>query len=52
MPGTASTAGVGDAGTVELPPDVGQRVLDIQTGIIADQVALKAAQAYIRDVCH
>jgi prophage endopeptidase len=52
VPSTASTAGVGDAGTVELASDVGQRVLDIRAGIIADQAALKAAQAYIRDVCH
>lgn len=46
-----STASVGDAGTVELPAAVGRSVLDIRAGIIADQAALKAAQAYIRDVC-
>ncbi len=48
---TTSTASVGDAGTVELPAAVGRSVLDIRAGIIADQAALKAAQAYIRDVC-
>ena len=46
-----SAAGVGDAGTVELSAATGRSVLDIRAGIIADQAALKAAQAYIRDVC-
>ncbi|WP_460044097.1 lysis protein [Pseudomonas sp. S2_H01] len=48
---TASAASVGDAGTVELSAATGRSVLDIRAGIIADQAALKAAQAYIRDVC-
>jgi prophage endopeptidase len=52
VPGTASAAGVGDAGTVELSAATGRSVLDIRAGIIADQAALRAAQAYIRDVCH
>jgi prophage endopeptidase len=47
----ASAASVGDAGTVELSAATGRSVLDIRAGIIADQAALKAAQAYIRDVC-
>jgi prophage endopeptidase len=42
---------MGDAGTVELAPAAGQSVFDIRAGIIADQAALRAAQAYIRDVC-
>lgn len=49
--GTASAASLGDAGTVELAPAAGRNILDIRAGIIADQAALKAAQAYIRDVC-
>jgi prophage endopeptidase len=52
VPGTASAAGLGDAGTVELSAATGRSVLDIRAGIIADQAALRAAQAYIRDVCH
>jgi len=51
VPKTTSTASMGDAGSVELPAAVGRSVLDIRAGIIADQAALKAAQAYIRDVC-
>jgi prophage endopeptidase len=52
VPGTASAASVGDAGTVELAASVGSAVYDIRAGIISDQAALRAAQAYIRDVCH
>jgi prophage endopeptidase len=48
---TASAAGVGDAGSVELSAAVGRAVLDLRASIISDQAALKAAQAYIRDVC-
>lgn len=51
MPGTAGTASLGDAGTVELAPVAGRNILDIRAGIIADQAALRAAQTYIRDVC-
>jgi len=51
VPSTASAAGVGDAGTVELSAATGRSVLDIRSGIIADQAALRAAQAYIKDVC-
>jgi prophage endopeptidase len=54
VPGTASAASaasVGDAGSVELSAAAGRSVLNIRAGIIADQAALKAAQAYIRDVC-
>lgn len=46
-----SSASVGDAGSVELSAASGRSVLDIRAGIIADQAALRAAQAYIRDVC-
>jgi len=51
VPGTASTTSLGNGGTVELAPAAGRAVFDIRAGIIADQVALKAAQAYIKDVC-
>jgi prophage endopeptidase len=51
LSGTAGATGLGDAATVELAPDAGQSVFNIRAGIIADQAALKAAQAYIRDVC-
>jgi prophage endopeptidase len=47
----ASTASVGDAGTVELGSDAGQRVLDLRAALITNQAALIAAQAYIREVC-
>jgi prophage endopeptidase len=49
--GTASTASVGDAGSVELSRETGQAVLDLRRDLISDRSALKAAQAYIRDVC-
>lgn len=52
LPSTARATGLGDATTVELAPVAGQSVFDIRAGIIADQEALKAAQVYIRDVCH
>ena len=51
VPGTASATGLGDGGTVELAPAAGRAVFDIRAGIIADQAALRAAQAYIRDAC-
>ena len=51
VPGTASASGVGDAGAVELSREAGQAVLDIRRDVIADQAALRAAQAYIREVC-
>jgi prophage endopeptidase len=51
VPGTAGTTSVGDAGSVELSAAAGRSVLDIRAGIIADQAALRAAQAYIRDAC-
>lgn len=50
--GTASAASVGDAGSVELSRETGQAVLDLRRDLISDQAALRAAQAYIRDVCH
>ncbi|WP_390955340.1 lysis system i-spanin subunit Rz [Pseudomonas moorei] len=51
MPDTASTASLGDAGTVELSSAAGSTVFDIRAGIIADQAALKTLQAYVRDIC-
>lgn len=51
VPGTAGTASVGDAGTVELSAASGSAVFDIRAGIIADQAALKALQAYVNNVC-
>jgi prophage endopeptidase len=51
LSGTTGTASLGDAGTVELAPAAGRSVLDIRAGIIADQSALMALQAYVRDVC-
>ncbi|QKF52838.1 lysis system i-spanin subunit Rz [Pseudomonas graminis] len=51
VPDAASATGVGDAGTVELSDAARRSVFDIRAGIIADQAALRAAQAYIRDVC-
>lgn len=48
---TAGAASVGDAGTVELSAATGRAVLDLRASIIADQAALRAAQAYIKDVC-
>ena len=52
VPGTASATGLGDAGSIELSRATGQAVLNLRRDIIADQAALRAAQAYIRDVCH
>lgn len=51
VPGTAGTASLGDAGTVELSATAGSTVFDIRAGIIADQAALKALQSYVMNVC-
>lgn len=51
VPQAAGTTSVGDAGSVELSRETGQAVLDLRRDLISDQAALKAAQAYIRDVC-
>lgn len=51
VPGTASAAGMGDAGTVELTGTAGRTVFDIRAGIIADRKALKALQDHIKDNC-
>ena len=51
MSGTASSASLGDAGTLELSTASGSAVFDIRAGIIADQAALKALQAYVNNVC-
>jgi len=48
----ASAAGsMGDAGTVELSDVAGRNVLDIRSGIIRDQKALKYLQDYINKQC-
>ncbi|UHC82249.1 lysis protein [Pseudomonas sp. NIBR-H-19] len=49
--GTASTTSLGNGGTIELAPAAGRTVFDIRAGIIADQAALKALQAYVMSVC-
>ena len=51
VPGTTSAASLGDAGTIELSAASGSTVFDIRAGIIADQAALKALQAYVMNVC-
>lgn len=51
LPGSTIAAGLGDAGTVELAPAAGSTVLEIRSGIIADQAALKALQSYVMNVC-
>lgn len=51
VPGTTSTAGLGDAGTVELSAASGSTVFDIRAGIIADQAALRVLQSYVMNVC-
>lgn len=52
MSQATGAASMGDASSVELSAATGRSVLDIRTGIIADQAALRAAQAYILDICH
>ena len=52
VPGGTVSSGVGDAGTVELSQAAGQSILSIRAGIIADQAALRALQAYVMNVCH
>ncbi|SDR97954.1 prophage endopeptidase [Pseudomonas asplenii] len=51
VPQAASASGLGDAASVELAPTAGQTVFDIRARIIADQAALRALQAYVREVC-
>lgn len=51
LPGTASAASLGDAGTVELSGAAGQAVFAIRAGIIGDRKALKALQEYIKEAC-
>ena len=51
VPSTATAAGLGDAGSVELSRETGQAVLDLRRDLISDQAALKAAQSYIKYVC-
>jgi len=47
---SAGASSLDHAGTVELAPIAGQAVFDIRAGIIADQAALRACQAYVRTV--
>lgn len=49
--GATGSAGLGDAGAVELSGASGRTVLDIRAGIIADRAALEALQAYVLNVC-
>jgi prophage endopeptidase len=51
VPGAASTTSLGNGGAIELAPAAGRTVFDIRAGIIADQAALKALQAYVMNVC-
>jgi prophage endopeptidase len=51
VPGPARTSSLGDAGAVELSAAAGSTVFDIRAGIIADQAALRALQAYVTNVC-
>jgi len=51
VPQATSASGLGDAASVELAPTAGQTVFDIRARIIADQAALRALQAYVREVC-
>ena len=51
VPGTASSTSLGNGGAIELAPAAGRAVFDIRAGIIADQAALKALQAYVMNVC-
>ena len=51
VPSTASTASMGDAGSIELSEASGRTILDIRAGIIADQSAMKVLQEYVLNVC-
>lgn len=51
VPSTAGAASVDNAGTVELSAASGRTVLDVRSGIIADQAALRALQDYVTHVC-
>ncbi len=48
---TASSASVGHDATVELSDIAGRNILDIRSGIISDQMALRALQEYIKTQC-
>lgn len=47
----ASTTSVGNDATVELSDVAGRNVLGIRSGIIKDQIALRALQEYINTQC-
>ncbi|HDU4292897.1 TPA: lysis protein [Klebsiella variicola subsp. variicola] len=48
---TAGAASVGDDATIELSSVAGRNVLDIRSGIISDQTALRVLQEYITTQC-
>ncbi|HDH0514010.1 lysis protein [Klebsiella pneumoniae] len=48
---TAGAASMGDDATVELSAVAGRNVLGIRSGILSDQIALRALQDYIRTQC-
>ena len=48
---TTSTAGLDNAGTVELTSIAGRTVFDIRAGIIADQAALRVLQRHVLEFC-
>ena len=48
---TASPSSLGHDGTVELSDVAGRNVLDIRSGIISDQTALRTLQEYINTQC-
>lgn len=48
---TTGAASMGDDATVELSAVAGRNVIDIRSGIISDQTALRALQEYIRTQC-
>lgn len=48
---TAGAASLGNDATVELSSVAGRNVLDIRSGILSDQTALRALQEYINTQC-
>lgn len=51
MPGTTAATSLDNASSIELAPAAGRNILDIRSGIIADQAALKALQQYVDQIC-
>ncbi|WP_220711565.1 lysis protein [Citrobacter freundii] len=48
---TSSTTGMGNDATVELSTVAGRNVLGIRSGIVSDQISLRALQEYINTQC-